>query len=84
MLVMAGCKTPREISCVRMNGGVVGGIVTRAEACTASTDNGLVHPFGDHPSFNSYHYHPFFWGFGTLAENAPLEVSSPFQGLWGS
>jgi hypothetical protein len=47
-LVMTGssCKITREMSCARMNGEWAD-IVSRAEACAASTDDGLVHPFGD-------------------------------------
>jgi len=46
MLAMTGCRIPREISCARMN-GECGDMVSRAEACVASTDDGLVCPFGD-------------------------------------
>jgi hypothetical protein len=46
MLAMTGCTTRREISCARMN-GECGDIVSQAEACAASTDHGLVRPFGD-------------------------------------
>jgi hypothetical protein len=49
MLAMTGCKIPQEISSARMN-GKCGDIVSRgcrAEACAASTDDGLVRPFGN-------------------------------------
>jgi hypothetical protein len=42
LLAMTGCKIPRVISC-----GKCGDLVSRAEACAASPDYGLVFPFGD-------------------------------------
>jgi hypothetical protein len=45
-LAITGCKIPRETSCARMN-GECGDVVSRAEACAASPDDGLVRPFGD-------------------------------------
>jgi hypothetical protein len=43
---MTGCEIPWETSCGRMN-RECGDIVSRAEACAASADNGLVCHFGN-------------------------------------